>query len=124
MNKIHISLRTADLAASTAFYTELFGGAPDKVHDDHVRFQPADTPVVLTLMPGEPGVDHLGVRHSDGTSLQQQLSRLGRTPSEGVVCCHAKKAEAWLSDPDGRSWEVYAVTDEAPAAPVSTGCCA
>lgn len=128
--RIHISLRATDLKASTEFYTDLFGAGPDKVREGYVRFAPEGVPVLLSLMQGEPGVDHLGLRLPQSADARAAWARLADSgqplsPAEGVVCCHATKDEAWLRDPDGHAWEVYAVTDEAPgAAPSPSTCCA
>jgi catechol 2,3-dioxygenase-like lactoylglutathione lyase family enzyme len=122
--RIHVSLRTADLDAAVAFYTRLLGEGPDKVRDGYARFRPAHTPLLLALMEGEPGVDHFGLRLPDGADTQAEFGRLELDGAEGVVCCHARKDEAWLRDPDGRPWEVYAVTDESPEVAVRpSGCC-
>jgi len=127
--RIHVSLRTRDLSASRAFYERLFGEDPDKVRDGYVRFAPHGVPILLALMEGDPGVDHFGVRMPDTDQARAAWDRISDdgaelSPSEGVVCCHATKDEAWLTDPDGRAWEVYAVTDERPtAAPTDRGCC-
>lgn len=129
ITRVHLSLRTADLEASTAFYASLFGVPPDKVRDGYVRFAPADVPILLSLMPGEPAVDHLGVRLAASDQAahawdRMQVDGIELEPQEGVICCHAEKSEAWLKDPDGRAWEVYAVTDEAPeAAADDPECC-
>ncbi len=75
-------------------------------------------------------MDHFGVRFDAPQAAAHAWARLqaegaSLTPQEGVVCCHATKSEAWLQDPDGRGWEVYAVTDDAPEAPATPGtCCA
>lgn len=126
--RVHISLRTRDLAAATAFYTQLLGEGPDKVREGYVRFMPANTPILLAVMEGEPGVDHFGLRLAAAEGAGAEWARLqgegvALTPAEGVVCCHAEKSEAWMKDPDGRGWEVYAVTDEAPEAKATGGCC-
>ncbi|MEN0064841.1 MAG: VOC family protein [Myxococcota bacterium] len=128
MNRIHVSLRTADLEATTAFYTKMFGVGPDKVRDGYVRFAPEAFPIVLSLQPGEVDVDHFGLRveaeQTDITFGALAAAGLPVNPATDVVCCHAKKDETWLRDPDGRAWEVYAVTDEAPEAEPSRACCA
>ncbi len=123
MTRIHLSLRTADLAATTAFYAELLGEGPDKVRDDYVRFAPANIPILLSLSPGEPAVDHMGLRIDDAQLLAAQAARLGQDLNAGVVCCHAEKTELWRMDPDGRPWELYGVTDEAPGEPATPSSC-
>jgi hypothetical protein len=40
---------------------------------------------------------------------------------EQELCCHAVQDKVWTQGPDG-SWEVYAVTDDAPV-PVDVGAC-
>jgi len=124
MTRIHLSLRTANLAATTAFYADLFGTDPDKVEDGYVRFLPEDLPIVLSISPGEPAVDHMGIRIDDPQLLAAQALRLGQELNDGVICCHAEKTELWRMDPDGRAWELYGVTDERPvAASTGSSCC-
>jgi len=131
VTRIHLSLRTTDLEAATAFYTQLLGAGPDKVRDGYARFAPAGVPIVLALQlaEGAASVDHFGLRVEAGDVLGafDTLTAAGLpvAPSADVVCCHAEKHETWLRDPDGRPWEVYAVTDDAPtAAPAPRDCCA
>ncbi|MCB9670265.1 MAG: VOC family protein [Alphaproteobacteria bacterium] len=135
MTRIHLSLPTHDVDATTAFYTALFGEGPDKVRPDgYRRFAPADHPIVLSLMPGSPrdvGMpEHWGLRFSDVASTKAAWERAKgagldvRTEGE-VTCCWAVQQKAWATDPDGRSWELYTVTDDAPAAnPERSACCA
>ena len=121
MTRIHLSLRTTDLEASTRFYTTLFGAPPDKLHEDYARFQPEDAPITLSLMPGTPGEshDHLGLKfpHPAGAKAAwQRLTEAGVpvTTQDEVTCCWATANKVWAADPDGRAWEVYTVTDDAP----------
>ncbi len=127
MTRIHLSLRTPDMEASTAFYRRLLGVAPDKVRDGYVRFAPADVPIVLSLQPGDAALDHLGLRveahAASGAFAALDEAGLPNAPRADVVCCHAEKHETWLTDPDGRAWEVYAVTDDAPTASATVGAC-
>lgn len=133
MTRIHLSLHTADLAAATRFYTELFGAGPDKVREDYARFQPAQAPIALALSPGEPdaGAHHFGLKLAEPASVAEARARLEaaglvRAVEDGVTCCYAVQDKFWLTDPDGRAWEVYAVTDD--LAPVAkdpeSSCCA
>lgn len=127
MTRIHVSLRTPDLDATAAFYAKLLGAAPDKVREGYVRFAPAGVPIVLSLMPGDAAeVDHFGLRVEPGETALAfdalQAAGLPVSPAD-TVCCHAGKLETWLRDPDGRPWEVYEVTDDAPADPRDAGTC-
>lgn len=133
MTRIHLSLQTTDLPGSIAFYTALFGDAPDKVRDDYARFQPPGAPIALSLMPGvpQPGPHHLGLKLGEVSQTRDAWSRLVdaglavRTEEE-VTCCWAVQNKAWVLDPDGRAWEIYTVTDDAPATRdgTATACCA
>jgi len=131
--RIHLSLRVSDLARSIDFYTTLFSEGPDKSESGYARFMPADTPILLSLMPGagEGGgrLDHLGLRLADKDALNAAAARLEghvlRT-EEATTCCLAVQDKLWLADPDGHAWEVYIVTDEQPAVPrvTQSTCCA
>jgi catechol 2,3-dioxygenase-like lactoylglutathione lyase family enzyme len=130
MTRIHLSMTTPDLAATTAFYTQLFG-EPDKVRPGYVRFAPAEAPILLSLMEGEASVHHLGVRMDDVKATKaawQRLTSAGLSPTteQDVNCCFAVQNKAWVSDPDGRDWELYTVTDDNPvqADANPTACCA
>lgn len=121
MIRIHVALHTHDLDAAQQFYAALFGEPADKVHEDHVRFQPADLPLTLTLMPGtpEPGPDHLGLKFADPSLAKAAWARLTEAgivlqTEEDVTCCWATSNKVWTADPDGRAWEVYTVVDDAP----------
>lgn len=132
MSRIHLSLATTDLEASTAFYAALFGTPPDKLREDYRRFAPDDHPIVLSLHPGVPtingGHEHLGLRFVDVAETKAAWSRATdaglqvRTEGE-VSCCWSVQQKAWAVDPDGRPWELYTVVDDLPTAG-ETRCCA
>ncbi|MEL6344465.1 MAG: VOC family protein [Myxococcota bacterium] len=118
--RVHFSLQVADLDRSAAFYTALFGEAPDKRRTDYVRFMPSKTPILLSLIPGGQGigsgdVEHFGLRYDTPAQVADAVARLGERITQrdtSTRCCYATQDKAWLSDPDGHSWEIYAVTDE------------
>jgi catechol 2,3-dioxygenase-like lactoylglutathione lyase family enzyme len=144
MTRVHVSFETADLGVSTRFYTELFGVGPDKQRDDYARFQPEGVPVCLSLVPGTPkvGASHFGIKLGSTAEVTDVRARLQRAGIAGAVeeattCCYAVQDKVWASDPDGRAWEVYTVTDELGATlksdtgaccateqPARAGCCA
>lgn len=119
--RIHLHLRTADLGATTSFYTRLLG-QPDKTLPDLVRFQPAGMGLSLTLMEGTPlprhPEEHFGLKVADSEALKALWARIEHTGlkpdrvEEGVSCCAAIQDKRWFRDPDGRPWEVYTVLDD------------
>lgn len=130
MTRVHLSFPTRDLDAAVRFYEVLFAEAPDKVHADHVRFQPAQVPVALALMPGEPVLsgEHLGVKLQDRDAVQRAVARfrdaaIPHRVEDATTCCYAGMDRVWVADPDGRPWEVYVVTDDAPDHDERNGCC-
>lgn len=130
MTRIHLSFPTRDLEASVRFYEVLFAEAPDKVHDDHVRFQPVDVPIALALMPGVPvpSGEHLGVKLASTEGVQAAIERFREAGFEhrvedATTCCYAGMDRVWVSDPDGRPWEVYVVTNDAVGDNERNGCC-
>ena len=114
--KFHTSLNVADLARSVAFYRLLFGIEPATLRADYAKFELADPPLVLALMPGRfvPGgaVNHFGLRVADVEALiavQQRLEAgsLHTQREEGISCCHSQQTKFWVSDPDKTMWEIY-----------------
>lgn len=112
--KFHISLNASDLDRSIAFYRVLFGTEPAKVRKDYAKFELAEPPLVLSLIPGGVGgnVNHAGlrVRNSDElVDIQRRLETAGIVSQreEGVECCYARQTKFWVADPDRMLWEVY-----------------
>ncbi len=121
MTRIHLSFPTRDLPASTAFYATLFATSPDKEHADHVRFQPADVPIALALVPDPdaapaPGLAHQGIKLADVEAVREAIARFEAAGlplrTEQTTCCYAGLDRVWVVDPDGRPWEVYTVLDD------------
>src|SRR5262249_38114200 len=112
--KFHISLNASDLDRSIAFYRALFGAEPAKVREDYAKFELAEPPLVLSLIPGGVGgnVNHAGlrVRNSDElVEIQRRLETAGIVSQreDGVECCYARQTKFWVGDPDRMLWEVY-----------------
>jgi len=112
--KFHISLNASNLDRSIAFYRALFGTEPAKVREDYAKFELAEPPLVLSLIPGGVGgnVNHAGlrVRTSDElVDIQRRLETAGIVSQreEGVECCYARQTKFWVADPDRMLWEVY-----------------
>ena len=121
LRKFHASLNVADLDRSIAFYRVLLGADPAKVRPDYAKFDLAEPPLVLSLIPGRPGaggnLNHVGLRVRDAEELveiQRRLEAAGlRTEREdGVECCYARQTKFWISDPDRALWEIYVFHDD------------
>jgi catechol 2,3-dioxygenase-like lactoylglutathione lyase family enzyme len=112
--KFHISLTASNLDRSIAFYRVLLGTEPAKVREDYAKFELAEPPLVLSLIPGGVGgnVNHAGLRVRTAEELvdiQRRLETAGIVTQreEGVECCYARQTKFWVADPDRMLWEVY-----------------
>jgi catechol 2,3-dioxygenase-like lactoylglutathione lyase family enzyme len=122
--RFHVALNVADLAHSVAFYRQVLGLEPDKLHRGYARFLVSEPPLVLSLSEGErvkPGtqVAHFGVRLGSSGALAAARERVGAgghavRDQKGTLCCHAVQDKFWVTDPDGNLWEFYQVLDDHP----------
>src|SRR5262245_41508240 len=94
--RFHVGLHVSNLEQSVRFYRTLFGLEPAKAFGDYAKFELADPPFVLALIPNPiaPGgtLNHLGLRMPDATALvevQRRLEEVGIATQrqEGVECC-------------------------------------
>jgi catechol 2,3-dioxygenase-like lactoylglutathione lyase family enzyme len=128
MTKFHVSLNVSDLPRALAFYRTLFGIEPAKVKADYAKFEIAEPPLILSLVPVKPTpggtVNHVGIRLTTAaalTALQGRLEAAGMaiTLETNVQCCHAVQSKFWVTDPERTLWEFYVfhhdVDDDAPA---------
>jgi catechol 2,3-dioxygenase-like lactoylglutathione lyase family enzyme len=124
MSRLQLALNVDDLESSIAFYSTLFGTEPHKVREGYANFAVAEPPLKLVLIesPGQGGsVNHLGVEVADVDTVDAELTRLAAagfatTEERDTVCCYAKQDKFWVQGaPNGERWEVYTVTDDAPA---------
>lgn len=124
MTRVHLSIPAREHAASVAFYTVLFGEAPDKTRPGFARFAPAGVPISLSVVeaPGAVQVpadgSHFGLR-TDAAGVAAATARLQAASlvdrlETAEQCCHATQDKVWARDPDGRQWEVYTILDDAP----------
>jgi catechol 2,3-dioxygenase-like lactoylglutathione lyase family enzyme len=135
----HVSIDTADLAASTAFYRALLGAEPAVVRHDYARFDVAEPALVLGLNAVSAAkaavagpLEHLGIRFSDDASLASTLERLAASgqalDDEGETeCCYARMERSWAVDPSGIQWELFVARESVVEAPSRAGkdaaCC-
>ena len=134
--KTHISLETGRIAETTAFYEKFFGVAPVKQVDDYSLFLLEDPGLELAIdlrrgVAPAPAA-HYGLVVDSSADVTRWIERLRTAglPLEverDVTCCYAREDKAWVSDPDGRRWEVYTVLEETQARSGAhagtSGCC-
>ena len=116
LTKFHASLNVSNLDRAVAFYRVLLGTEPAKVRSDYAKFDLAEPPLVLSLIPGQPKagghLNHVGLRVRTADELvdvQRRLEAAGMQTQreEGVECCYARQTKFWINDPDGALWEIY-----------------
>jgi len=125
MSRLQLAIDVDDLDASIAFYSRLFGTEPHKVRDGYANFAVAEPPLKLVLLenPGRGGsLNHLGIEVADTDTVDAEQIRLAGAglasrDERATVCCYAKQDKFWVENtPDGERWEIYAITDDDPAA--------
>ncbi len=115
MKRFHVHVGVADLDASIAFYSGLFGTAPSVTKPDYAKWMLDDPRVNFAVSQkcgAEKGVEHLGLQVDDGSELAEVYGRLKAAGApvleEGeTTCCYAKSEKSWIADPDGVVWEAF-----------------
>jgi len=116
--KAHIALNVASVDASVRFYRQLFGIEPFKVRPGYAKFDVQNPPLNLSLNEGlhsgRGALSHLGLQVATTEDVQLIRSRWqeeGLSPRDEMQtsCCYALQDKAWVRDPDGNEWEVFAV---------------
>lgn len=122
MSRVQLALNVADLDASIAFYTKLFGTEPAKIREGYANFAIADPPLKLVLFAGmgEPGsLNHIGVEVESRDEVAAVIARteangMDQTIQENTSCCFAVQDKTWVKGPEN-DWEFYTVLADAPA---------
>lgn len=133
--KAHIAIHVKDVAASIAFYRRVFGMEPCKVRTGYAKFDVANPPLNFTLnesaQAGHGALSHLGIQvesTTDVLAVRQNWQERGLLPRDEmkIECCYALQDKAWVRDPDGNGWEVFAVLEDIlPDKPIAEqSCCA
>jgi catechol 2,3-dioxygenase-like lactoylglutathione lyase family enzyme len=122
VSRVQLALRVADLEASIAFYSKLFGAEPAKRRPGYANFAVAEPPLKLVLLEGTPGdptrMDHLGVEVETAEEVTGATTRLAAeglptATEEDTACCYAVQDKVWVTAPGGEPWEVYVVKSDA-----------
>lgn len=129
MSRVQLALNVADLEASVAFYSTLFGVAPHKRRPGYANFAIDSPPLKLVLIEvaevdrgsGAAGaLNHLGVEVFSGDEVAEAADRLTSAglatfDERDTTCCYALQDKVWVHDPAGTPWEVYVVKDDDPS---------
>ena len=132
--KAHVAIVVKDVAASMEFYRKLFGIEPSKARTGYAKFDVSDPPLNFTLnqgtAPARGNLSHLGIQVAstqDVLAMRQNWQERGLLPVDEMrtECCYALQDKAWVRDPDGNEWEVFAVLkDNLPEkAAAERSCC-
>lgn len=120
MNRFHVHLNVADLAASIRFYSELFAARPAVLKPDYAKWMLEDPRVnfAISTTGCTAGIDHLGfqVDSADGlAAMGQRLDAAGGSvvPEDATICCYARSDKLWTEDPQGTRWETFHTQGEA-----------
>jgi catechol 2,3-dioxygenase-like lactoylglutathione lyase family enzyme len=135
MSRVQLALRVADLEASVAFYSKLFGAEPAKRRPGYANFAIAEPPLKLVLIEGASGeptrMDHLGVEVETTEEVTAAATRLAAeglatVTEEDTACCYAVQDKVWATGPGAEPWEVYVVKGDADVLDKAAGsaCCA
>ncbi|MEM8641941.1 MAG: ArsI/CadI family heavy metal resistance metalloenzyme [Cyanobacteria bacterium P01_G01_bin.54] len=121
--KTHIALRVADLGRSVAFYRQMFQIEPIKYKADYAKFNVENPEINLTLnlrdgtLSQRGTLSHLGIQVEAIDDVKDAIARFKAAGLELLEerhseCCYARMDKAWVTDPDGNRWEVFALAVE------------
>src|SRR5688572_31962915 len=119
--KAHLAINVKDVGESIEFYKKMFGIEPSKVRTGYAKFDVANPPLNFTLnqvpFTGQGALSHLGIQvatSDDVKAMKASWEAAGLTAREEMqtTCCFALQDKAWVRDPDGNEWEVFAVLED------------
>jgi catechol 2,3-dioxygenase-like lactoylglutathione lyase family enzyme len=105
MKRLHVHVSVEDIPQSVRFYSTLFAAEPAVVKPDYAKW-------MLDDPGGQAGLDHFGIQVETPDELREVYGRLQKADrpvlEEGATtCCYAKSEKAWITDPQGMSWETF-----------------
>src|SRR5687767_2143005 len=116
--KAHLAINVRNVEQSIEFYKKMFGIEPSKVRTGYAKFDVSNPPLNFTLnqvtFTDSGALSHLGIQVAgtdDVIALRNAWRENGLAPREEMqtTCCYALQDKAWVNDPDGNEWEVFAV---------------
>lgn len=140
MKRLHVHVSVEDLAQSIRFYSTLFAAEPAVAKSDYAKWMLDDPRLnfAISTRGGQTGIDHLGIQVETPDELHEVYGRLQQADrpvlEEGATtCCYAESEKAWITDPQGLSWETFLTSGEStvygdsvdlgPIRTVSGACC-
>jgi predicted enzyme related to lactoylglutathione lyase len=139
--RLQLALNVNDIDSAVAFYSKMFGVAPNKRKPGYANFaidEPALKLVLFELADAPERLNHLGVEVFGEEDVSVATERLSAAGMETLVedettCCYAKADKVWAREPDGLRWEWYRVLEDSETfgtgapppqtKPESLGCC-
>ena len=131
--KPHVSLNVSNVDRSIAFYQKAFDVTVTKRRPGYAKFD-LETPALnLTMVEAaRTGINasHFGVQVASSADVDEARRRfesagLLTASEQNTACCYALQDKVWVEDPDGNSWEVFVVKEDAPVMKASEStCCA
>ena len=134
--KAHLAINVKDVGSSIEFYKKMFGIEPSKVRTGYAKFDVTNPPLNFTLnevpFNGTGALSHLGIQVAtteDVLATRDAWTERGLMAREEMQtsCCYAIQDKAWVNDPDGNEWEVFAVLKdnlpEGESKACDTTCC-
>jgi len=115
MKRFHVHLTVDNLDANIAFYSKLFGQAPNRQEADYAKWMLDDPRINFAISARGHGnaVNHFGMQ-ADSAEELSELRRLAEAASGGelldegeTTCCYARSDKHWVTDPQGMPWEHY-----------------
>ncbi|MGH9948285.1 MAG: ArsI/CadI family heavy metal resistance metalloenzyme [Pyrinomonadaceae bacterium] len=119
--KAHLALNVRSVEESITFYKKMFGIEPSKVRTGYAKFDVQNPPLNFTLnqaiFDGPGALSHLGIQvagSEDVIAMKTEWENQDLIPREEMqtTCCYALQDKAWVHDPDGNEWEVFAVLED------------
>ena len=120
MKRFHVHVAVNDLAASVAFYSNLFGQPPSKHQQDYAKWMLEDPRLnfAISSRGHAAGVNHFGMQVDSqdelaGLKALADAASAGSTLDQGkTACCYANSEKHWTIDPQGLAWEhFYTMSD-------------
>lgn len=124
MKRMHVHVGVDDLAASTLFYSALFGAEPSVMRGDYAKWMLDDPRLNFAISAGHAGrgIEHLGIQSESPEELAEVYGRLQAAGQKlgspvleegATTCCYARSEKNWVGDPQGVVWEAFLTNGEA-----------